>query len=151
VAGAKRAAVKRGRGAPAKEGRVGGGHGEGEGIVMRPGDRSHDRPGQGRAPRRVPKSESNTLAACTHVFPSQTVPSDLLPHPPPASPHPFAALSPTRLSVSLFRHSARDIASHDVASLFSLAARSRSPNSRIGSAGRREADRTIDRDSGGRL
>jgi len=60
VAGAKRAAVKRGRGAPAEEGRVGGGHGEGEGIVMRPGDRSHDRPGQGRAPRRVPKREQHT-------------------------------------------------------------------------------------------
>jgi len=69
---------------------------------MRPGDRSHDRPGQGRAPRRVPKSESNTLAACTHVFPSQTVPSDLLPHPP--QPHLTPSL-PFRRRGCLFRFS----------------------------------------------
>jgi len=36
VAGAKRAAVKREPRGPPEEGRVGGGHGEGEGIVMRP-------------------------------------------------------------------------------------------------------------------
>jgi len=61
--------------------------------VMRPGDRSHDRAGQGRAPRRVPKREQHTHRAHARVP---------LVHPPPGCPFADA-------SVSLFRHS-RDVA-----------------------------------------
>lgn len=38
-----------------------------------PGDRSHDRPGQGRARRRVPKRESNTLFGRVCVRASHTL------------------------------------------------------------------------------
>lgn len=42
-----------------------------------PGDRSHDRPGQGRARRRVPKRESNTLFGRVCVRASHTLPFSL--------------------------------------------------------------------------
>lgn len=91
VVGAKRA-VKRGlrpqKRVASEAGTVKGRH------CDAPGDRSHDRPGQGRAPCRVPKREQHTLRVHARVWP-----------PPPPHVCPVIPFS----TVSLLRHRSRDI------------------------------------------